>query len=269
MTERIPLRYTVALLGFSDFEHSALASFFRLAEARTPAYEEAGTLDAGDFVVVNADHTPTLAAVRDAGRLRDAVVIGGAQAAAGAAARLQRPIAPTHIVRELDALLEQRLAHLDEGGGSPDWVASEPGLLGPADPPRPGKDVLVVDDSRIALRFMQVRLQRRGYRVHVAHTPEEALERLRAQPFAMVFLDVALGARASMDGLALCQRIKQGGLQPGPDVPGVAMVTGLSSSSDRVRGELAGCDVYLVKPLMEDDLDEALRVLDPSSATAA
>lgn len=267
MTERIPLRYTVALLGFSDFEHSALASFFRLAEARTPAYEEAGGLDAADFVVVNADHAPTLASVRDAGRLRDAVLIG-AHVPADAAARLQRPIAPTHIVRELDALLEQRLAHLDEGGGA-DWVASEPGLLGTADASRQGKDVLVVDDSRVALRFMQVRLQRRGYRVHVAHTPEEAVERLGAQPFSMVFLDVALGARASMDGLALCQRIKQGRLQHGNDVPKVVMVTGLSSSSDRVRGELAGCDVYLTKPLMEEDLDEALRVLDPSSATAA
>jgi len=268
MTERIPLRYTVALLGFSDFEHSALASFFRLAEARTPAYEEAAALDAADFVVINADHAPTVKAVREAGRLRDAVLIG-AQATADAAARLQRPIAPTHIVRELDALLEQRLAHLEEGGRAPDWVASEPGLLGTADASRQGKDVLVVDDSRVALRFMQVRLQRRGYRVHVAHTPEEALERLRAQPFAMVFLDVAFGARASMDGLALCQRIKQGRLQPGLGVPKLVMVTGLSSSSDRVRGELAGCDVYLVKPLMEEDLDEALRMLDPSSATAA
>jgi len=268
MTERIPLRYTVALLGFSDFEHSALASFFRLAEARTPAYEETGSLDTADFVVVNADHAPTVAAVRDAGRLRDAVLIG-AQVPPDAAARLQRPIAPTHIVRELDALLEQRLAHLDVNGGAPDWVASEPGLLGTADASRQGKDVLVVDDSRVALRFMQVRLQRRGYRVHVAHTPEEALERLGAQPFTMVFLDVALGPRASMDGLALCQRIKQGRLPAGHDVPKVVMVTGLSSSSDRVRGELAGCDVYLAKPLMEEDLDEALRALDPSSAAAA
>jgi CheY-like chemotaxis protein len=267
MTERIPLRYTVALLGFSAFEHSALASFFRLAEARTPAYEETGSLDTADFVVVNADHAPTVTAVRDAGRLRDAVLIG-AQVSPDAAARLQRPIAPTHIVRELDALLEQRLALLDTTN-SPDWGASEPGLLGTADTSRQGKDVLVVDDSRVALRFMQVRLQRRGYRVHVAHTPEEAVERLGAQPFTMVFLDVALGPRASMDGLALCQRIKQGRLPAGHDVPKVVMVTGLSSSSDRVRGELAGCDVYLPKPLMEEDLDEALRVLDPSSATAA
>lgn len=276
MTERIPLRYTVALLGFSDFEHSALASFFRLAEARTPAYEEAPSLDTADFAVVNADHAATVSAVRDAGRLRDAVLIG-AHAPTDAAARLQRPIAPTHIVRELDGLLEQRLAHLDvdhghgndgDALGAADWVASEPGLLGTADGARQGKDVLVVDDSRVALRFMQVRLQRRGYRVHVAHTPEQALERLAAQPFAMVFLDVALGPRASMDGLALCQRIKQGRLQPADNVPRVVMVTGLSSSSDRVRGALAGCDIYLAKPLMEDDLDEALRVLDPSATPA-
>ena len=44
----MPDRYRVALQGFSDFERSALASFFRLAGQRAPAYVQADTL-AGRF----------------------------------------------------------------------------------------------------------------------------------------------------------------------------------------------------------------------------
>ena len=40
------------------------------------------------------------------------------------------------------------------------------------------------------------------------------------------------------------------------------MVTGLASSSDRVRGSLAGCDAYLSKPLAESEFIAALREVD-------
>ena len=261
MTEPVPPRCTVAMLGFSTFEHGALSSFFRLAEARTPAYIESGDVGSADFLVANADDADSIAAVRERKRLSDTVFIGQTTPA-GAVACLRRPIEPTHIVRELDALLGQRVAHL----GRPvdrDAVSERPGHPKDGAPP---KDVLVVDDSRVARRFLEVRLQRHGYCVHTAATPEQALERLAAQPFAMVFLDVALGPRASMDGLALCQHIKQGTTHSGEPAPQVALVTSLSSSSDRVRGALAGCDAYLTKPVMENDLAQALRTLDPSLA---
>ena len=261
MTERLSLRYTVALLGFSDFERGTLASFFRLAEDRTPSYTEAKRLEEADFIVGNADQAAAVTTVQQSDRTPDTVWIGS-NFPVGAIACLRRPIAPTHIVRELDLLLEQRLATLDTPV-EPDWVSSGPAHRGGADDARTARDVLVVDDSRVALRFMQVRLQKRGYRVHVALTAEEALERLAAQSFAMVFLDVALGPHASMDGLALCQRIKQGRQAVVDGIPQVLLVTGLASSSDRVRGELAGCDAYLTKPLMDADLDQALNLLDP------
>ena len=113
MPERIPMRYTVALQGFSDFERSALASFFRLAQERAPAYEQAASPAESDFIIADADHASDVAALRDTNRLQDTVFIG-ARAPAGAVAWLPRPIEPTHIVRELDLLLEQRLASLDE-----------------------------------------------------------------------------------------------------------------------------------------------------------
>jgi two-component system cell cycle response regulator len=263
MSERIPMRYTVALQGFSDFERSALASFFRLAQERAPAYEQAASPAESDFIIADADHASDVAALRDTDRLQDTVFIG-ARAPAGAVAWLPRPIEPTHIVRELDLLLELRLASLDEPPDT-DWVSSNPGDLMDGDG-RPAKDVLVVDDSRIALKFLQMRLQGLGYRVHVARDAAQAMERLAVQAFSLVFLDVALGPPGSMDGLAVCQHIKQRKVHPGGIAPAVLMVTGLDGSMDRVRGDLAGCDAYLTKPLMEDEFMAALRLLDPVPA---
>ena len=258
------LHHSVALLGFSPFERDALASCFRLAEARTPAYRQVDRLADADFALVDADQPTAVATLRQAGRLQDAVCVG-AHAPLGAGGHLPRPLSPSHLVRELDLLLEQRLAALEAPPGE-DWVASEPGGLGLAPA---AKDVLVVDDSRIAVRFLQVRLQRRGYRVQVATTVDEALARLAAQPFAIVFLDVVLGPAASMDGLALCQHIKQGRHGAVHGVPRVVMVSGQASSSDRVRGALAGCDAYLAKPVMEDAFVDALRLLDPLPSASA
>jgi two-component system cell cycle response regulator len=263
MPERIAMRYTVSLQGFSDFERSALASFFRLAQQRAPAYEQAASPAESDFIIADADHPVDVAAVRESDRLQDTIFIG-AQAPAGAVAWLQRPIEPTRIVRELDLLLEQRLSSFDEPPLA-EWVSSGPHALLTPDG-RPAKDVLVVDDSRIALKFLQVRLQGLGYRVHVARDATQALERLASQAFSLVFLDVVLGPEDSMDGLALCQHIKQRKVEPGDLSPAVVMVTGLSGSMDRVRGDLAGCDAYLTKPLMEDEFVAALHQLDPQPA---
>lgn len=263
MTERLATRYTIALEGFGDDDRPALARFFELAAGRAPAYEPADTLHQADFVLADAGHATAVAAVGAAGRLGDTVFVGAA-APAGAVSRLDRPIIAADLVRELDALLERRLAGFDAPAPG-DWVMADRGVQAG----KPGvRDVLVVDDSRVALKFLQVRLQGLGYRVHLAQTAEQALRLLGTQPFSLVFLDVVLAPGDGMDGLALCQLIKQRKSHPGGVVPRVLMVTGLASSSDRVRGDLAGCDAYLTKPLMEPAFLEALRLLAPVALPA-
>lgn len=275
MVARSDERYTVALQGFSTFERSTLSTFFRLAAERTPSYEQVERLDRCDFIIADADHDASLEAVLAAGRAHDAVFVG-ARAPQGAMAWLPRPIDPMHIVRELDSLVEQRnsspgdlraaLAHV----GPPDAAATAgaaPFGVPRAEAGGHGGDVLVAEDSAIARRFLQVRLQRLGYRVHLAAGGDEALARLAEQRFAIVFLDVVLGPAGSLDGLSLCQRLKHD-----PEFfsdgrpPRVVLVTGLSGAMDRVRGTLAGCDAYLTKPLSEAELLHALRTLDEGFA---
>jgi two-component system, cell cycle response regulator len=270
-------RYAVALQGFSAFERTALASFFRLAARRSPTYVQVDAVDHGDFLIADADHPGALEAVQLAGRELDTVFVG-ATAPAGAMAWLQRPIDPMHIVRELDALVEQRVLGRATPADAPaapvvDLLLHEIGL--PAQPhPEPprayvpavggrGRDVLVVEDSAIARKFLQLRLQRLGYRVQFASTGEQALDMVEAMPFAIVFLDIRLGDADSLDGLQVCQAIRQRSPALDEPEPAIVMVTGSTSSADRVRGSLAGCDAYLTKPLIEIEFLQALRQVDP------
>jgi two-component system, cell cycle response regulator len=268
-------RYTVALQGFSEFESTALASFFRLAAARVPSYAQVAQIDEGDFLIANGDQPRAIAAVQAAGRELDTVFVGS-HAPAGAMAWLPRPIDPMHILRELDALVEQRLNGSAAAAELPQPVVDlllqdlglplrEP-LQAPLPAPRfggRGCDVLVVEDSAIARKFMQLRLQRLGYRVHLARSGEEALVMADALPLTAIFLDVQLGGTDTLDGFEVCQRLRQRPASLDDAEPAIVMVTGSKDGADRVRGSLVGCDAYLTKPLAEAELLQTLRRVDP------
>lgn len=276
-----PAPCPVALEGFGDFERMALVSFFRLADRRVPAYEPVGEAAHAEWLIVDADDPGAIDAVHATGRTRDTVFVG-AQAPAGAVAWLTRPIDPMHIVRELDVLVERRrsgthdaiepalstdvdLLHQDigmvrriePGGGSPAGADVRLRQAGGG-----GRDALVVDDSAIARTFLAQRLVRVGYRVQVASSGEEALARFAQQPFALAFVDITLGAAQAIDGLRVCQVIKQRAPTAGRGTA-VVIVTGQASATARVRGSLAGCDAYLTKPVLEPDFIAALRRVDP------
>ena len=115
-------------------------------------------------------------------------------------------------------------------------------------------DILVVDDSDVALKFMQNRLARYGFRAELAKSGEEALTRVSTSSFKFVFLDVMM---EGLDGYQTCRAIKHRKYDSGRS-PIVVMLTSRGGSIDKIRGGLAGCDAYLTKPLNEVEL---LRVL--------
>lgn len=126
-----------------------------------------------------------------------------------------------------------------------------------------GRDVLVVDDSSIARKFLKQRLELLGYRVQQANDGESALEMITHHVFTLVFVDMVLGPPSSVDGLQICQFAKQRPAFGARGVPGVVVVTGQSGSSHRVRASLAGCDGFLTKPLIEAEFLETLDKVDP------
>ena len=124
-----------------------------------------------------------------------------------------------------------------------------------------GRVVLVVDSVPIARKFLMQRLEALGYEVHSAESGDRALAMVEHQAYAIVFLELTLAG--GIDGLGLCQAIKQAPPPRGGGAPAVVFTTGDARSTNRVRGSLAGCDAYLTKPLLEDELIAALRDVDP------
>jgi CheY-like chemotaxis protein len=126
-----------------------------------------------------------------------------------------------------------------------------------------GRSVLVVDSTPIARKFLALRLQSLGYQVHVAESGEQALAMVEDHAYAVVFLELVLAPQDGIDGLRLCQAIKQKPDHPNGIAPAVVVVTGRAGSADRVRSTLAGCNAFLTKPLVKDDLIVAMSDVDP------
>ena len=119
-------------------------------------------------------------------------------------------------------------------------------------------EILVVDDSDVALKFMQNRLTRYGFRARPARSGEEALTRVQSENYKFVFMDVMMDG---LDGYQTCRAIKQK-KYPSGKAPVVVMLTSRGGSIDKIRGGLAGCDAYLTKPLDEAELLKVLSKFD-------
>ena len=319
----------VALLGFTDTERHALGAHFRLSANRIPSYVQVHMLTDADYLVADADHSPSVQLVVATERLAETVFVGAQ--APGSAACLPRPIDALRVMRELDALVVRGFSAAGSGEGRgttfievpgrppadpvvPDIeLLAEPGPIGStaplsaalpvisavtghelmsdlfapsppvldevldkaldesllsappaprrkrptpaAPPPRPTPRALLVDDSALALRFLHTRLLPWGLEVDEADGSARAIEMLAQRPYDLVFLDVELGEASALDGLALCQHIKQSAAIVNA---AVVLVSAHHSELDRVRGALAGCDAYLGKPLDEVELARVL-----------
>ncbi|MCU0921241.1 MAG: response regulator [Burkholderiaceae bacterium] len=247
----------VALHGFSDFEQRALGSFFRLAAPL--ALELVPDIAGAQMVVADADHPGTIAALLVAARVADTVFIG-TRAPQGAAALLSRPIDALHVLREIEALAARRRV---PPPAAPEPAAAATAVTQRAAPPAvprrraPRFSALLVDDSAIALRHLQLRLQPLGMDCDLAPGSARALELLAQRAYGFVFIDVELGEGSALDGLALCQHIKRQHRHVDDSTPVLVLVSAHHSEVDRARGAFAGCDHYLAKPVE----DEALRLL--------
>lgn len=124
----------------------------------------------------------------------------------------------------------------------------------PAAPPLPQR-VLLVDDSDVALRFLENRLARWKLEIDQVSTSGAAMELLEQRPYDLVFLDIELGPESEMDGLELCRHIRQ---SPEGMNAAIVLVSVHNSEMDRVRGALAGCDAYLGKPLDDVELQRLM-----------
>jgi two-component system, cell cycle response regulator len=260
--------HRVSLVGFGAFERATFDMFFRMAEQR--ARRSATTVVPGaqrqrgyvqtaapeDAEVVLIDGEDKAAVERAYSWPGRCLSIGGRAALPGAVAHLKRPLNMTSLLKLLDQLMENGGRPLSTTTEDKPAAATGPQVSGPTGGTSDA-EILVVDDSDIALKFMARCLQRHGISVQLARSGEEALQHVAHGQFAFVFLDVTM---PGIDGYQTCKLIKKRPYLPGRKAPRVVMLTSRDGLVDKMRATLAGCDGYLTKPLQQDALLRLLRV---------
>ncbi len=300
MTEEDSLSYSVCVQGFTAFESATFESFFQLAARRAPSYRYVMDIAQADIVVADAERPAALDAVMRAGKLARTITIGSTPVAGSAAqsSRPINMMALLRVLDELTRDMSLwapkqvaempaavAAASIDARHGrtsvaralatgpyvrplptTPAEIVTRATIRQAAGPMPMDRNepadaqVLVVDDSEIALRFMKIRLNRLGFQVSLATSGDQALRMLETQHYAFVFLDVLM---AGIDGFETCKCIKRKVYPDRAEPPHVIMLTSKGRLIDKMRGTISRCDGYLVKPLNELDLIKVINELDP------
>lgn len=101
------------------------------------------------------------------------------------------------------------------------------------------KKILVVDDEKLIVKGIRFSLEQDDMEVDCAYDGEEALEKVRANPYDIVLLDIML---PKLTGLEVCQQIREFSNVP------VIMLTAKGDDMDKILGLEYGADDYITKP---------------------
>jgi CheY-like chemotaxis protein len=119
-----------------------------------------------------------------------------------------------------------------------------------------GLNILLAEDNLVNQKVATRLLEKRGHRVTLAATGEEALAALAQQSFDLVLMDVHM---PGTDGIQATLRIREREKLTGLHQTVIAM-TALAMKGDRDRCIASGMDGYLSKPIDLQQLDELLAV---------
>src|SRR5665647_2627755 len=109
------------------------------------------------------------------------------------------------------------------------------------------RKVLVVDDDPVVAKSFDRVLSAKGYAVITASSGQEALNKLEAEDYDVVFTDIKM---PGMSGLEMAEQVKQ----RRPWLP-VVIVTGYGSPDNEARAEAAGVSGFLRKPLSPEMIE--------------
>jgi CheY-like chemotaxis protein len=237
----------VLLVGFTHIQIELARKFLKyrnLSSAIELLPEQQSSVPV-DAYVVNGDDASVASRIALYTRLHPRPVLGtGSRAVLGVTVYMAGPFKPATADRLAQMLTGEAPAAAPATAGN---VVSFPGATAvvPA-------EVLVVDDSDMVRRTMTRKINEYGHRVDVASSGDDAMAMLLNNRYRLVFLDVMM---PGMDGFEACRRIKRSAEYKSS---AVYMLTSKDGMFDKVRGSMAGCDGYLVKPLESRKLREVL-----------
>ena len=258
--------FAVASIGFEERDQSVLSTAMALAAQRTPRfglYETMTNRKYADILMVDADNPDAvrrwstyLKRFGSEGKISTIMLCGEIPPANPNDTNqyTEKPLVATRLL----SLLEE-IVILDHNYETPSLFDGEMLDIGADGIKDSGSNMagnaisaLVVDDSLPVRIQMKKALHNIASKTDFAESGEEAKKLLADNTYDIVFLDVIL---PGVDGYDICKLIKQDtekGSTP------VIMLTSNSSPADRVKGKLAGCDTYLIKPVNPDIFKEVI-----------
>lgn len=270
----IKKEFTVASLGIEDYERRVLKGILRMCEGRALSFEPyaftPGTTP--HIVIVDADKPNAMDSWQSYRRSQaekahiSPVMLSKLESADKSVYHLRRPLIGTRLLALLERIVTEEHGYSPVSAIYADDKSTVPSAQEPAPVQaapvaattlsttvREGMAALVVDDSLPVRIQMKTVLQKLAKHVDFAETGEEALKFINSKRYDVIFLDVIL---PGIDGYAVCMTIKR---HPENQKAPVIMLTGNSSPADRIKGKLAGCDTYLIKPVRQAVFEEVVR----------
>jgi two-component system chemotaxis response regulator CheY len=121
--------------------------------------------------------------------------------------------------------------------------------------PGHGPRILVIDDGITLRLYYRTVLEAAGFTVDEAANGAEGYEKVLAQPYDLLIVDINM---PKMDGYSLLRAIRRD--PPVRAVPAVTVSTE-ASPEDAARAFAAGANFYLVKPVTPPALTEVARLM--------
>ena len=113
--------------------------------------------------------------------------------------------------------------------------------------------ILIIDDEPELRQQIAASLRQERYTVETAGDGDEALERIFAEPYDLLILDIMLPVR---DGFTILGQLREEGI-----ATPVLMLTARGEVENRVKGLDLGADDYLHKPFSMAELLARIRAL--------
>ena len=252
----------VGLIGIPGIDRKRLHAAFEHSKTRNITYREVDLQDKPEILMVNADEPASLIkwqSYRNKLETKEpySVMVSKDRKFNTRHYQVRRPLIATRAISILDQVSSNALKIVEEVAISTDGILNSTTRSGNS------KEyaALVVDDSLPVRIQMDQALKPFASRVDFAETGEDAFELINQNDYDIIFLDIVL---PGMDGYEICKTIKDGKAKHTP----VIMLTGNSSPADKIKGKLAGCDTYLIKPVSQLVFQEVINQYLPATAMA-
>ncbi|WP_337034239.1 response regulator transcription factor [Paenibacillus illinoisensis] len=114
------------------------------------------------------------------------------------------------------------------------------------------KRILIIEDEKSLVRFIQLELEHENFFVKVAYDGKSGLHVALTEEWDLILLDLML---PYIDGMEVCRRLREYKSTP------VIMLTARDAINDRIQGLDSGADDYIAKPFDIDELFARIRAI--------